>query len=83
MVEKIKTENEEKYITKKSLNMKVLPEFQKFLQSQKKSQVGLTNDNYIKGHNGRFHQLVWNSEKRRTTKNERKVWRFRRSEVRN
>ena len=36
MVEKVKAENEERYINKRSLNMNVLPEFQKIFSETKK-----------------------------------------------
>ena len=44
MVEKVKAENEERYINKRSLNMKVLPELQGYFLKQRRFLVGLINN---------------------------------------
>ena len=64
LVIKVKEENEERYIQKKNLSMKVLPEFQRmFAEVKEVSSKEIVT--IYKGHNGRFHQLLRSTEKRR------------------
>ena len=61
LVNKVNEKNEEKYIQKKNLSMKVLPEFQRMFAEVKEVSSKKIVIIY-KGHNGRFHQLLRSTE---------------------
>ena len=70
MVDKAMDEREEKYTKKKNISMRVLPEFKRLFDDTKE----ISSKIYIiiyPGHNGRFHQLVRNSDQRRRNREER------------
>ena len=63
-------EREEKYTKKRNVSMRVLPEFKRLFDNTKE----ISSKIYAiinSGHNGRFHQLVRNSDQRMRNKEER------------